>query len=444
FGGLLLLGGRAGDILGRRRVFVVGVLVFSLASLLGGVAQSSAWLLAARALQGVGGAIASPTALALIATNFKEGQERNRAFGVYSAVAGAGGAIGLLLGGMLTSWLSWRWVLFVNVPIGIAIALLAPLYINESERHPGRFDLPGALTATAGMVSLVYGFIRASDHGWTDPVTLTAFGLAVVLVAVFVANERRARQPIMPLRLLRDRNRSGAYGLLLCVAATMFSIFFFITLFVQEILGFSPLRAGFAFLPISVAIVGAAQFAARNQLRFGPKPFLVAGSLLVLGGVAWATQIDIDSSYVGGILGPTMMFGFGMGSIFVPATLTVVSHVAPHETGAATGMLNTTQQVGGSLGLSILVTVYGTASRAEARQQAGAFLRQATPQQAAQFRATGRLPEPYSSQVLVHGIATAFQLGLVFAALAVAIAVFVIKVSRVPMPPAVSPSGGGA
>ncbi|MFE4976960.1 MFS transporter [Kitasatospora sp. NPDC056651] len=436
FGGLLLLGGRAGDILGRRRVFVVGVLVFSLASLLGGVAQSSAWLLAARALQGVGGAIASPTALALIATNFKEGPERNRAFGVYSAVAGAGGAVGLLLGGMLTSWLSWRWVLFVNVPIGIAIALLAPLYINESERHPGRFDLTGAFSATAGMVSLVYGFIRASDHGWTDSVTLTAFALAVVLVAAFVANERHARQPIMPLRLLRDRNRSGAYGLLLCVAATMFSIFFFITLFVQEILGFSPLRAGFAFLPISVAIVAAAQFAARTQVRFGPKPFLVAGSLLVLGGVIWATRIDIDSGYAAGILGPTMMFGFGMGSIFVPATLTVVSRVAPHETGAATGMLNTTQQVGGSLGLSILVTVYGTASGSEARRQAGAFLRQATPQQAALFRATGRLPAPYSSEVLVHGISSAFQLGLVFAALAVAIAVFVIKVGRLPGPAA--------
>ncbi|MET8544003.1 MFS transporter [Kitasatospora sp. NPDC004799] len=444
FGGLLLLGGRAGDILGRRRVFVVGVLVFSLASLLGGVAQSSGWLLAARALQGLGGAIASPTALALIATNFKEGPERNRAFGVFSAVAGAGGAIGLLLGGMLTSWLSWRWVFFVNVPIGIAIALLAPLYINESERHPGRFDLTGAFSATAGMVSLVYGFIRASDHGWTDGVTLTAFSLAAVLLTAFLLHERRAPQPITPLHLFRDRNRSGAYGLMLCVAATMFSIFFFITLFVQEVLGFSPLRAGIAFLPISVAIIGAAQFAARTQVRFGAKPFLVAGSLLVLGGVIWATRIDIGSSYVGGVLGPTLMFGFGMGSIFVPVMLTAVSRVAPHETGAATGMLNTTQQVGGSLGLSILVTVYGTASRTEARQQVGAFLRQATPQQAAQFRATGRLPAPYSSQVLVHGIASAFQLGLVFAALAVAIAVFVIKVGRVPVPPAVSPSGGGA
>ncbi|MFF2144775.1 MFS transporter [Kitasatospora sp. NPDC058190] len=443
FGGLLLLGGRAGDILGRRRVFVLGVLVFSLASLLGGVAQSSGWLLAARALQGLGGSIASPTALALIATNFKEGSERNRAFGVFSAVAGAGGAIGLLLGGMLTSWLSWRWVFFVNVPIGIAIVLLAPLYINESERHPGRFDLTGAFTATAGMVSLVYGFIRASDHGWTGAVTVTAFSLAVVLLAAFAVNEQRAQQPITPLHLLRERNRSGAYGLMLCVSATMFGIFFFITLFVQEILGFSPLRAGFAFLPISAATVAASQFAARNQLRWGPKPFLVTGSALVLGGVFWATRIDIHTGYAAGILGPTLLFGFGMGSIFVPVLLTVVSQVAPHETGAATGMLNTAQQVGGSLGLSILVTVYGTAGHHEARRQVGTFLQHATPQQAAQFRASGKLPAPYSSRVLVHGIAGAFQMGLVFVALAVVIAVLVIKVRRPPEPPHVSPSRGG-
>ncbi|MEV8326875.1 MFS transporter [Kitasatospora sp. NPDC056731] len=441
FGGLLLLGGRMGDILGRRRVFVAGVLIFSLASLLGGVAQSSGWLLAARALQGLGAAIASPTALALIATNFPEGPARNRAFGVYSAVAGAGGAVGLLAGGILTSWLSWRWVLFVNVPIGIAIALLAPLYINESERHPGRFDLTGAFAATAGMVSLVFGFIRASDHGWTDSVTLTSFSLAALLLAAFLFHERRAPQPITPLHLFRDRNRSGAYGLLLCVAATMFSIFFFMTLFVQDVLGFSPLRAGLAFLPISAASVVAAQFAARNQLRYGRRPFLVVGSLLVAGGAFWSTRLDAHSGYLTGVLGPTLLFGLGMGSIFVPATLTVVSRVAPHETGAATGMLNTTQQVGGSLGLSILVTVYGAAGRTEAGRQVGAFLRQATPEQAARFRATGKLPAPYSSEVLAHGISRAFDMGLAFAVLAALIALFVIRADR--EAPPVSPSGDG-
>jgi MFS family permease len=206
FGGLLLLGGRAGDILGRRRVFITGILLFSLASLLGGLATSSGWLLACRALQGVGGAIASPTALALITTNFAEGRERNRAFGVFAAVSGSGAAVGLLAGGMLTSWLSWRWVLFVNVPIGILIALAAPLYIAESERHPGRFDVGGALTSTAGMALLVYGFIRAAQDGWSDPLTIGSFIAAVGLLSVFLSIETRTRQPITPLHMFSNRN----------------------------------------------------------------------------------------------------------------------------------------------------------------------------------------------------------------------------------------------
>lgn len=428
FGGLLLLGGRTGDILGRRRVFVFGVLLFSLASLLGGLATSSGFLLAARSLQGVGGAIASPTALALITTNFEEGPPRNRAFGVFSAVAAAGGAIGLLAGGMLTEWLSWRWVFFVNVPIGALLAFLAPRYINESERHPGHFDLVGAFASTLGMVSLVFGFIRASEHGWSDPVTLASFCAALVLLAFFLVHERTSPQPITPLHLFRNRNRAGSYGLMLCLAATMFSIFFFVTLFVQDILGFSPLRAGFAFLPISIAITIAAQVAARSQVRWGPRPFLTTGSVLVLTGVIWLTQTGVDSTYAAGVLGPTILFGLGMGSIFVPLMLIAVSGVAPAETGAATGFLNATQQVGGSLGLSILVTVYGTASRNEALEQSKAFLRQATPQEVAQFHASGKLPSPYAENVLAHGISRAFDMGLVFAACAVLIAFLVIRV----------------
>ena len=440
FGGLLLLGGRIGDILGRRGTLITGVLLFSLASLLGGLSTAPWMLLAARALQGMGGAIASPTALALIATNFEEGPARNRAFGVFSAVAGAGGAIGLLAGGMLTSWLSWRWVLFVNVPIGIAIALLAPLYINDSERRPGRFDIPGALTSTLGMVSLVYGFIRASEDGWGDPWTLGAFGSAAVLLTGFLLIESRTAQPITPLRMFRDRNRSGSYGIMLCLAAAMFSIFFFVTLFVQDVLGYSPLRAGVAFLPISVAIVTAAQISARLQSRFGAKPFLVAGSLLVTVGITWLTRIDPGSSYLSGVLGPTVLFGLGMGSVFVPVMLTAVSGVAPQESGAASGMLNTTQQVGGSLGLSILVTVFGTASRNEGRQQAARFLgSHPSAQQLAAFRHSGRLPKEYADQVLSHGISTAFEMGLVFALLAVVIAVFVMK----PKPPQDGPGGPG-
>jgi EmrB/QacA subfamily drug resistance transporter len=413
---------------------MTGVLVFSLASLLGGFATAPWMLLAARALQGFGAAVASPTALALIATNFAEGPARNRAFGVFSAVAGAGGAIGLLAGGMLTSWLSWRWVFFVNVPIGIALATLAPLYINDSERRTGRFDFPGALTSTLGMVSLVYGFIRASEQGWTDPWTLFAFGCAVVLLSTFLLIESRTAEPITPLRMFRNRNRSGSYGMMLCLAATMFSIFFFVTLFVQDVLGFSPLRAGVSFLPISAAIIIAAQISARFQTRFGAKPFMVGGGVLVATGTAWFTQIDTGSTYLTGVLGPTLLFGFGMGSIFVPIMLTAVAGVAPHETGSATGLLNATQQVGGSLGLSILVTVFGTASRHEAPNQVAAFLHQATPAQAALFKHTGQLPKPFADEVLTHGISTAFQMGLVFALSALCVALFVIKAKPRPDP----------
>nr|WP_225448712.1 MFS transporter [Streptacidiphilus sp. P02-A3a] len=430
FGGLLLLGGRIGDIMGRRSTLICGVLLFCLASLLGGLATASWMLLGARALQGIGAAVASPTALALITTNFPEGPARNRAFGVFSSVAGAGGAIGLLAGGMLTSWLSWRWVLFVNVPIGIGIALLAPLYINDSERSPGHFDLPGAITGTGGMVSLVYAFIRASESSWTDDWTLGAFALAVLLLGAFLRIESRSVQPITPLHMFRSRNRSGSYGMMLCLAAALFGIFFFITLFVQDILGFSPLRAGVAFLPISAAIIVAAQISARLQIRIGPKPFMVTGSLLVTGAVAWLTLIDVHTSYLGGVLGPTVMFGFGMGSIFVPILLTAVSGVAAHESGSASGLLNTMQQVGGSLGLSILVTVYGTASRNEAKQQTTQFLAHATAPQAAAFRRTGQLPAPYAAQVLAHGIASAFEMGLAFAVVAALLAIFVIRPRR--------------
>jgi EmrB/QacA subfamily drug resistance transporter len=427
FGGLLLLGGRAGDILGRRRVFIAGILVFTLASFLGGLATSSAWLLAARALQGVGGAIAAPTALALITTNFEEGEERNRAFGVFGAVAVAGGALGLLAGGMLTSWLSWRWVLFVNVPIGVLLASLAPLYISESERQPGRFDLGGALTSTAGMAALVYGFIRAAQEGWSDPGTIGSFVAAAVLLAVFFSIETRIRQPITPLHMFRDRNRAGSYAIMLALAAAMFGMFFFLTLFVQGVLGYSPLRAGFAFLPITAAIILTSQFAARSLPRLGPRRLMTTGAVLAVVGLAWQTQVTVDSGYVDGILGPMLVFGLGMGLLFVPLTIVAVSGVPPHESGAASSLLNVMQQVGGSLGLSILVTVFGTASRNEAAAQITRFLADAPPQLRAQFRQTGQLPAAYADQVLAHGISTAFQLSVVFAALALAVALVVIR-----------------
>jgi EmrB/QacA subfamily drug resistance transporter len=427
FGGLLLLGGRAGDILGRRRVFITGILIFTLASLLGGLATSSAWLLAARALQGVGGAIASPTALALITTNFAEGRVRNRALGVFAAVSVSGAAIGLLAGGMLTSWLSWRWVLFVNVPIGILIALVAPLYITESERQPGRFDIAGAFTSTAGMVALVYGFIRAGQDGWSDSVTIGSFVAAVVLLAAFVAIERRTRQPITPLHMFADRNRAGSYAIMFALAAAMFGMFFFLTLFVQNVLGYSPLKAGVAFLPITAALIVTSQIAARSLPRVGPKRLMALGAVLAAAGLLWLSQVTATSGYVDGILVPMLVFGLGMGLLFVPLTIVAVSGVSRQESGAASSLLNAMQQVGGSLGLSILVTVFGTASRNEARDQVSQFLANATPALKAQFQRTGQLPAPYAGNILAHGISMAFELSVVFAALALVISLLVVR-----------------
>ncbi len=428
FGGLLLLGGRAGDILGRRRVFVFGVLLFVLASLLGGLSQNSGELLAARALQGVGGAIASPTSLALISTTFREGPERNRAFGVFAGVSAGGGAIGLLMGGILVEWLNWRWVLFVNVPIGLLIVLATPRWIKESERHPGHFDITGALTSTVGLVFLVYGFIRAAQEGWRDWLTLSSFAAAVVVLALFVLVERRSRQPITPLRMFRDRNRAGTYGIMLCLSAAIFGMFFFLTLFVQDVLGFSPLMAGFAFLPVSAVIAVGAGLASRFLPTYGPKPFMVVGAVLAAGGLAWLTLTDVDSTYLGSVLGPMLVFSLGMGMEFVSLTLMALSDVPVQETGAASGLLNVMQQVGGSLGLSILVTMFGTASRNEAKDQIPAFLSQATPAERIRFQRTGQLPGAWGDHVLTAGVSAAFVMAAIFTVVAALIAVVVIQV----------------
>ncbi|MBT1091452.1 MFS transporter [Streptomyces sp. Tu102] len=430
FGGLLLLGGRAGDILGRRRVFMTGILLFTLASLLGGLAQEPWQLLAARVLQGMGGAIASPTSLALITTTFPEGPERNRAFGVFAAVSAGGGAIGLLAGGMLTEWLDWRWVLFVNVPIGIVIAVLAPLYINESERHSGRFDIAGAVTSTAGMASLVYGFIRAADEGWRDSLTIGSFAAAVILLLAFAFIESRAKEPITPLKMFADRNRSGTYVIMLSLAAAMFGMFFYIVLFVQNVLQYSPIEAGLAFLPVTVVIALGAGLSQRFLPVLGPKPFMLAGSALAAIGLAWQTLITADSSYAGGVLGPMLVFGFGMGLNFVTLTITAVSGVAQHEAGAASGLLNATQQVGGSLGLSILTTVFGTASKDEAEKQLPKFMAEGSAEQKAEFAKTHQLPGSWGHEVLTQGISTGFVAAASMAVIALATAWLVIRVRK--------------
>ncbi|MFB7177838.1 MFS transporter [Streptomyces sp. NPDC056257] len=428
FGGLLLLGGRTGDILGRKRVFIFGVLLFGLASFLGGLAQNEGQLMAARALQGVGGAIASPTSLALITTTFREGPARNRAFGVFAGVSAAGGAIGLLAGGILVEWLDWRWVLFVNVPIAILIAILATKVLHESERHPGHFDFAGALLSTLGMVALVYGFIRASQEGWRDPVTLGSFGAAVVLLTLFILNERRSPQPITPLHMFADRNRAGTYGIMLMLACAIFGMFFFLTLFVQIVLGFSPIQAGLAFLPVSVMVALGAGLTSQLLPKFGPKPFMVGGALSSAAGLGWLTQTDVHSTYLGSILGPMLLFALGMGLQFVSLTLMALSNVADRESGAASGLLNTMQQVGGSLGLSILVTVFGTASRNEAKDQVAGFLGTATPAQRAAFQQTGQVPKPWSDQILTSGISAAFVVAAMFTLVGAAIALFAIQV----------------
>jgi EmrB/QacA subfamily drug resistance transporter len=397
FGGLLLLGGRAGDILGRRRMFLTGIAVFTAASLAGGLATSAAWLLTARALQGVGGAIASPAVLATIVSGFPEGRERTKALGIFTAVMVGGASLGLVLGGLITEWASWRWVLFINVPIGVAVLLAAPRILPESSRQPGRFDVVGALTSTAGMSALVYAFLRAASDGWTDRLTLAAFAAAVTLLGAFLLNEARSPQPITPLRLFADRSRSGSYVARLLLVAGMFGMFFFLTQYVQEILGFSPLRAGLAFVPMTGALFTVSRLAPRFIARFGPKAPMVAGLLPVVGGMTWLSQITPGTSYVAGILGPMLLLGTGMGITFVPLTMASLAGVRPEDSGAASSMVNVTQQVGGALGLAILVTVFGTASKSAARHPV-----------------PGASPVAQAHDVLTHAMASSFSTAAVF------------------------------
>jgi EmrB/QacA subfamily drug resistance transporter len=367
FGGLLLLGARAGDILGRRRTFLAGITLFTLASLLGGFAASSGQLLAARAVQGIGAALASPSALALLMTMFPQGRERTRAIGLYTAVSIGGSAVGLIAGGMLTQWVSWRWVLFVNVPIGVAVIALSRLVLPETPRRSGRFDLTGALTSTIGMAALVYGFVHAATNGWADTGTVASFTVGVVLLVAFVLTELRAPSPITPLRLFADRNRSTSYLARLLLVAGMMGMFFFLTQFLQGVLGYSPLKTGFAFLPLTAVLFAASTLSARVLVeRFGSRALIAGGITLSTGGLLWLTQLSETSNYLS-LLGPLLVFGLGNGIAFVPLTTAALDGVAPEDAGAASGLVNVMQQLGGSLGLAVLVTVFGTASTHAAR-----------------------------------------------------------------------------
>jgi predicted MFS family arabinose efflux permease len=344
-GGLLLLGGRAGDILGRRRMFIIGIGLFT----------------------------------------------RTRALAIYMGVITGGSSLGLVLGGVITEWLSWRWVLFINVPIGVAVVAVAPLFVPETTRLPGRFDLAGALTATAGVTALVYGFIRAATDGWGDHLGLVAFGAAAVLIALFVVTETRARQPITPLRLFADMSRSGSFIARLFLIAGMFGVFFFLTQFLQKIMGFSPLRAGVAFLPMTLALFASSRLAPRLMPRLGAKPLMIAGLLPAIAGLAWLSRVSVASAYWPGIFGPMMLLGLGLGLVFVPLTTTSLAGVPAADSGAASGLVNMLQLVGGALGLGLLVAVYGTATR-----------------HAASHPLPGLGAAAQAQHVLAHGIATAF------------------------------------
>jgi EmrB/QacA subfamily drug resistance transporter len=360
FGGFLLLGGRMADLLGRRRMFMGGLVLFSLASFAGGIAQSEPWLIAARAVQGLGAAIVSPAALSIITTTFAEGPERNRALGIWGAVAGAGGAAGVLLGGILTSWLSWRWVLFVNVPIGIAAALLAPRFLRESRVEDGAktFDIPGAVTVTAGLSLLVYAVVDAVNAGWGSTSTILRLAGAAVLLILFVVIESRQRDPLMPFSIFRLRTLRGANIVGLLIGMSLFSMFFFISLYLQGVLGFSPIKTGISYLPLAVGIIVSAGLASQAVTRLGFKPPLIVGLLLIAGALVWFAQVPgIGGSYWADVLGPSLLAAVGLGFSFVPVTIAAVAGTKPHEAGLASGLINTSQQVGGALGLAILATV---------------------------------------------------------------------------------------
>jgi EmrB/QacA subfamily drug resistance transporter len=361
FGGLLLLGARAGDILGRRRVFLAGISLFTAASLVAGLAQSETWLLAARAVQGVGAAIAAPSTLALLTTTFREGAERTRALALYGAVAGGGGSVGLVLGGMLTDWISWRWGLFINVPVGLIVLWLAPRHLPETEPRPGHFDLRGAVASTLGMTALVYGFVRAAEDGWGELWTIASFTAGVALLAAFVLNERRAEQPITPLRLFASRERSGAYAARILVVGGIFSMFFFVTQYMQGVLGYSPLHAGLAFLPMTAVLFSTVQIVPRVAPRIGATTVLIGGLAVALTGMSWLSRLSAETAFFPGIALPLVLLGFGMGLTLAPLTAAGIAGVADGDAGAASGIVNAAQQLGASLGVAILVTVFAGA-----------------------------------------------------------------------------------
>jgi EmrB/QacA subfamily drug resistance transporter len=407
FGGFLLLGGRMADLLGRRRVFMGGLVLFALASLAGGLATNDAQLIAARAVQGLGAAILSPAALSIITTTFRDGAERNKALGAWGAVAGSGGAAGVLLGGILTEYAGWEWVLWVNVPIGLIAAAIAPRLIAETRQESGTraFDIGGAISVTAGLAMLVYALVEAPNAGWGSGQTIGLLAGAVALLGAFVAIERRSASPLVPFSIFRIRTLTGANVVGLLTGASLFSMFFFISLYMQNVLGYSAIKAGLSYLPLAVSIIIAAGVASQLVTKVGFKPILAIGMLLISGGLLWFGQISPDGGFLTDVLGPSLLAAVGLGFAFVPQTIAAVSGVADHEAGLASGLINTTQQVGGALGLAVLSTV-------------------AFPQIDDAAAASGGQP---SLSALTDGYADAFMVGSAIAFLGVLATLFLIR-----------------
>lgn len=421
FGGLLLFGGRVGDLFGRRRTLQVGMVIFTVASLLVGLAPNGGLLIAARALQGLGAALAAPNALALIATTFPEGKPRNKALAVYGAMSGLGIVAGLLLGGVLTGTLGWRWVFFINVPVGLLVLAGSRLLV-EAERHPGRVDVAGAITGSGGMAALVYAITRGGEHGWADGLTLGSFAAAVILLPLFLLIEARSADPMLPLRLFKDRNRSGSYLGMLLLAVGPMGTFYLLTLYMQHILGSDPIRTGLAWLPFAVGIVVGAAVSSKLVTRFAPRGIASTGMLISAAGVLWLSSIELDTGYAAHMLPAIFATAVGFALSFVPLTLTAVAGVRAQDSGIASALLNSAQQIGVALGLAALSTVSVTVTQSQVPDALN-VLRQ------------GRMIGDQNlvttaSDALVHGYGTGLLAGALVLAAAAVITTLVVNAQR--------------
>src|SRR3954451_22562421 len=419
FGGLLLLGGRIADYVGRKRTFLIGLFGFAGASALGGFAQSAGWLFGARALQGAFAAVLAPAVLSLITTTFTEAKERAKAFAVYGAISGTGAAIGLIVGGALTQYASWRWTLLVNTPIAIAVAAAALPLLRESRAEGNRrYDIPGALIATAGLVSLVYGFTNASTDSWTAPLTVGLIIASIALLAAFVVWENHAENPLLPMRIVLDRNRGGSFLSFLLATLGMFSVFLFLSYYFQAVLGYSPLKAGFAFLPFPLGVIVSATLASRFLPRFGPRPLAVTGFTMGTIGLAWLTQLEPGSSYLLHLVPSMLVISLGMGQVFVSLSSTALLGVPNHDAGVASALVNTMQQIGGSLGIAFLNTIATTATVSFAQSHGGP-----------------------SAAAVTHGFTTAFRYSAVIFAVATVVVGLLVQARRHDIAP---PGAGNA